>query len=66
MFYTWLQVDASSEGNAPARGRILLPDEISLKVSTDNYLGGLCNLTGRPFTTRRVSNCTLSPTNQSQ
>jgi predicted translin family RNA/ssDNA-binding protein len=46
LFHTWLQSDEGSGGNGPASGRILLPDEIPLKISTEDYLGGLCDLTG--------------------
>jgi predicted translin family RNA/ssDNA-binding protein len=48
LFYTWLQVDEGSSGGngGSAAGRILLPDEIPLKISTEDYLGGLCDLTG--------------------
>jgi hypothetical protein len=33
LFYNWQQGNAGSERNAYAGGRILIPDEISLKVS---------------------------------
>ena len=48
LFYTWLQGDEGSSGGngGSAAGRILLPDEIPLKISTEDYLGGLCDLTG--------------------
>lgn len=38
LFYTWLQGDASSDGNTSTGGEDLLPNEISLKVSTDDTL----------------------------
>ena len=42
LFYTWLQGDEGSSGGngGSAAGRILLPDEIPLKISTEDYLGG--------------------------
>lgn len=54
LFYAWLygdDVDGENHGTAkgePQRavGKILLPDEIPLKISTDDYLGGLGDLTG--------------------
>lgn len=46
LFYTWLQGDDISGEKRSASGRILLPDEIPLKISTEDYLGGLCDLTG--------------------
>lgn len=56
LFYTWLYGDGDDDGenndaakggsNQRAVGKILLPDEIPLKISTDDYLGGLGDLTG--------------------
>ena len=46
LFYTWLQGDEGSGEHGSASGRILLPDQIPLKISTEDYLGGLCDLTG--------------------
>ena len=40
LFFTWLYGD---EENVR---RVLLPDEIPLSISMDDYLGGLCDLTG--------------------
>jgi len=42
LFATWLAPD---EDKKPA-GKILLPNEIPLPISTEDYLGGLCDLTG--------------------
>lgn len=50
LFYTWLHGD--DEGNETkmmdkAVGKILLPDDFKLnQISTEDYLGGLCDLTG--------------------
>ena len=49
LFYTWLHGDEgheASKGVNQAVGKILLPDEFSLKISTEDYLGGLCDLSG--------------------
>ncbi|KAL7536333.1 hypothetical protein ACHAXR_007913 [Thalassiosira sp. AJA248-18] len=49
LFYTWLHGDegnAKNGSNEQAVGKILLPDEIPLNISTEDYLGGLCDLTG--------------------
>jgi predicted translin family RNA/ssDNA-binding protein len=46
LFYTWLQGDEGGGGNGCASGRILLPDDIPVTISTEDYLGGLCDLTG--------------------
>lgn len=49
LFYTWLHGDEGSDAkgsNQQAVGKILLPDEIPLSISTEDYLGGLCDLTG--------------------
>ena len=48
LFYTWMHGDVGNGrrvANQPA-GKILLPDELSLTISTEDYLGGLCDLTG--------------------
>ena len=44
LFLTWLHGDDGGTGNTV--GKILLPNEIPLKISTEDYLGGLCDLTG--------------------
>eukprot|EP00571_Detonula_confervacea_P017734 CAMPEP_0172312386 /NCGR_PEP_ID=MMETSP1058-20130122/17316_1 /TAXON_ID=83371 /ORGANISM="Detonula confervacea, Strain CCMP 353" /LENGTH=510 /DNA_ID=CAMNT_0013025821 /DNA_START=162 /DNA_END=1694 /DNA_ORIENTATION=+ len=48
LFYAWLHGDGDNTSNGlnQAVGKILLPDEIPLKISTEDYLGGLCDLTG--------------------
>ena len=49
LFYTWLHGDEGNEaskGMNQAVGKILLPNEFSLKISTEDYLGGLCDLSG--------------------
>lgn len=47
LFYTWLHGgDVTTKSVDYAVGRILLPDEIPLSISTEDYLGGLCDLTG--------------------
>lgn len=44
LFFTWMHGDGGN-GGKPA-GKILLPNELSLKISTEDYLGGLCDLSG--------------------
>ena len=47
LFYTWMHGDGGKGGTNPQpAGKILLPNEFSLKISTEDYLGGLCDLTG--------------------
>ena len=49
LFYTWLhgeEGNETSKGMNQAVGKILLPDEFQLKISTEDYLGGLCDLSG--------------------
>lgn len=49
LFYAWLHGygdNATGGSSGKAVGRILLPDEIPLKITTEDYLGGLCDLTG--------------------
>ena len=50
LFYTWLYGDDHTEmtdsDDRKAVGKILLMSEIPLKLSTEDYLGGLCDLTG--------------------
>jgi len=49
LFYTWLYGDdenAENGANQQAVGKILLADEIPLNLSMEDYLGGLCDLTG--------------------
>eukprot|EP00581_Thalassiosira_minuscula_P013146 CAMPEP_0183728770 /NCGR_PEP_ID=MMETSP0737-20130205/28862_1 /TAXON_ID=385413 /ORGANISM="Thalassiosira miniscula, Strain CCMP1093" /LENGTH=496 /DNA_ID=CAMNT_0025960793 /DNA_START=137 /DNA_END=1627 /DNA_ORIENTATION=+ len=50
LFRVWLYGDGENgetESNPEkAVGKVLLASEISLKLSTDDYLGGLCDLTG--------------------
>ena len=45
LFYYWLQTDDEGNNNEPC-GKILNPDSLRLKVSTEEYLGGLCDLSG--------------------
>lgn len=48
LFFTWLQPnteDTTTSITTPS-GKILLPEEIPLNISTEEYLGGLCDLTG--------------------
>lgn len=50
LFYVWLHGDGegsdNKESNQQAVGKVLLMDEIPLKITEHNYLGGLCDLTG--------------------
>jgi predicted translin family RNA/ssDNA-binding protein len=48
LFYTWMYGDGGNgrRGTNQPAGKILLPDELSPKISTEDYLGGLCDLTG--------------------
>ena len=50
LFYTWLHgvgEEAGKDGTTvKAVGKILLPNEMPLNISTEDYLGGLCDLTG--------------------
>ncbi|KAL7451805.1 hypothetical protein ACHAWC_003593 [Mediolabrus comicus] len=48
LFYCWLHGNGgekSDDDDKPA-GKILMFDEINLPISVDEYLGGLCDLTG--------------------
>jgi predicted translin family RNA/ssDNA-binding protein len=48
LFYCWLHGndgEKSDDDDKPA-GKILMFDEINLPISVDEYLGGLCDLTG--------------------
>ena len=45
LFYYWLQGDDEGDNNEPS-GKILDPDSLPLKVSPEEYLGGLCDLSG--------------------
>ena len=53
LFYCWLHGDdgeesgdsTNSNNNKPA-GKILMFDEINLPITVDEYIGGLCDLTG--------------------
>ena len=49
LFYCWLHGNGGggekSDDGKPA-GKILMFDEINLPISVDEYLGGLCDLTG--------------------
>jgi predicted translin family RNA/ssDNA-binding protein len=55
LFYCWLHGDGGEEesggdsttnnNNKPA-GKILMFDEINLPITVDEYIGGLCDLTG--------------------
>jgi len=50
LFYVWLYGDGEPVGNGAlppkAVGRILLAEELPLRLSTEDYLGGLADLTG--------------------
>ena len=54
LFFTWLQPNTedttstttTTTSTTTPSGKILLPVEIPLNVSTEEYLGGLCDLTG--------------------
>mmetsp|Transcript_24736 Transcript_24736/g.44679 ORF Transcript_24736/g.44679 Transcript_24736/m.44679 type:complete len:205 (+) Transcript_24736:266-880(+) len=51
LFYTWLygdnhETNAGNSSNQRAVGKILLMSEIPLKLSMEDYFGGLCDLTG--------------------
>jgi len=52
LFYTWLQPTRNGDGNNDnggselPSGRILMHDELKLPVSPEEYLGGLCDLSG--------------------
>jgi len=50
LFYSWLHGDDEGNGGNTmdkAVGKILLPDDFKLnQISTEDYLGGLCDLTG--------------------
>ena len=45
LFYCWLHGGDGGEEHKRA-GKILMYDEINLPISVDEYLGGLCDLTG--------------------
>ena len=49
LFYSWLHGndnDESGDSNNKPAGKILTFDEITLPVTVDEYIGGLCDLTG--------------------
>mmetsp|Transcript_12038 Transcript_12038/g.19617 ORF Transcript_12038/g.19617 Transcript_12038/m.19617 type:complete len:160 (+) Transcript_12038:116-595(+) len=51
LFYTWLygdnhETNAGNSSKQRAVGKILLMSEIPLKISMEDYFGGLCDLTG--------------------
>jgi predicted translin family RNA/ssDNA-binding protein len=50
LFHTWLHgigdIGKGGKGTNQPAGKVLLPNEFSLKISTEDYLGGLCDLTG--------------------
>ena len=49
LFYSWLYGDESNGAkgsNAKAAGKILLPENMPLSISTEDYLGGLADLSG--------------------
>lgn len=44
LFYAWLY-GKEDEGSSPV-GHLLIPDDFSLELTPEEYLGGLCDLTG--------------------
>lgn len=48
MFYTWLHGEDNANGGSSKKPscKILKPSELPLSVSSEEYLGGLCDLTG--------------------
>ena len=48
LFYCWLHGNGEEEssGNDMPAGKILMFDEINLPITVDEYIGGLCDLTG--------------------
>ncbi|KAL7545072.1 hypothetical protein ACHAWF_008433 [Thalassiosira exigua] len=49
LFYTWLFGDLENAVSGSLEkpvGKIMLPEEFPLNTTTDDYLGGLCDLTG--------------------
>ena len=48
LFFTWLHGQDDSGENTTRKpvGKILMPNELPLSVSVEEYLGGLCDLSG--------------------
>lgn len=44
LFYTWLY--GKADGDSSPTGEILMPEDFSIELTPEEYLGGLCDLTG--------------------